>query len=315
MFYIRTPSSEPPCEPDAGPLALKNAHPRDRLVSFRAEDHVYFLFHETSKTYLRLCKSVSGLYKKYFNEFDSENISLAVVKKRKNDRYSPYYWLIRAQEDPDDDEAVAAAIRNAWDRDGNRCADRGTKAHATLEDVMNDCVAGTWSHRLGQEYTEALEKAGMAWVEHKMRDDGWKPYRAEWSIFIDGATVHESEDGDFIEHHDRFIAGQLDALFVDENGRFHMVDWKFCGAEKLHKNSGEFKGKVPMGLGPLSDVPDNSYGHYLAQQSIYAFILRKRYGIDVASSRLVHIPSDVQDPVAREIPLELISDEVLMRLF
>lgn len=70
-----------------------------------------------------------------------------------------------------------------------------------------------------------------------------------------------------------------------------------------------------MGKGPLKDVPDNSFGHYLAQQSIYAFILRKRYSITVASARLVHIPSDVAEPKAVEVPLTLLPDDVVERLF
>ena len=70
-----------------------------------------------------------------------------------------------------------------------------------------------------------------------------------------------------------------------------------------------------MGKGPLAKVPDNSYGHYLAQQSVYAYILRVRYGISVASSRLVHIPSDEQTPVAREVPLELLPDPIIVQMF
>ena len=67
---------------------------------------------------------------------------------------------------------------------------------------------------------------------------------------------------------------------------------------------------------PVDHVPDNSYGHYLLQQSLYAYMLKKRYGVELASMRLLHIPTDAgEDVKAVEIRLEPIEDDVICSLF
>lgn len=96
----------------------------------------------------------------------------------------------------------------------------------------------------------------------------------------------------------------------------YTTDWKFCQADKLDKTSGAWGGRgPPCGKGPLSKVPDNSYGHYVTQQSLYAYMLKKRYDIHVASARLVHIPTDEESPVAREIMLTLLDDATIEAMF
>ena len=118
------------------------------------------------------------------------------------------------------------------------------------------------------------------------------------------------------------MCGQLDALFVDDRGDYHLVDYKFTKPGKLDRDDGaQFAPgrRVPTGSWPLDDVPNNSYGHYLFQQSTYAYILAKRYGIRVKTSRLLHIPVTARDeagPVdAREVPLELLSDATMREAF
>ena len=61
-------------------------------------------------------------------------------------------------------------------------------------------------------------------------------------------------------------------------------------------------------------VPDNSYGKYTVQQSLYAFVLKKRYGITVKTARLIHIPADEIEPIAREVVLTLLDDTVVANL-
>ena len=87
------------------------------------------------------------------------------------------------------------------------------------------------------------------------------------------------------------------------------MDYKFCGEKKLDPEAGSGTGRRPL------EVPDNSYGHYLAQQSIYAYILKRRYGVSAERSSLLHVATDVRRPVAREVPLTLLPDATVREVF
>ena len=307
MAFVRTFVARPPAVRDTMTLAVKHSHPRDALISFDEATHAYFIFHKESNTYMKVCLSVSGLYKRFFDEFDSERVSLSVAKKRKNDKSSPYYWLLQSS---DTDEQGALAIQAAWSKTGERAASFGTKAHLHAELSMNGALT---------ESVETLplpSRAALSWIQKKTTLCGWEPFRTEYSIFIDMKNPNGMDDRLF-KNQQFFLAGQIDALFRDtKTQEIHLVDWKYCQADKLDKQSGSYGGRgPPSGKGPLAKVPDNSYGHYLTQQSLYAYILKKRYDIHVASSRLVHIPTDEEYPAAREISLDLLQDGVIEAMF
>ena len=95
-------------------LAVANKHPRDAVVAFREEDHVYFV--KVVDTWLKLKTSVSGVYSRFFEHFDDRNAAASVARKRKNDRNSPYYWLIQSCSDAHDEDAVAPVGAAARDR-------------------------------------------------------------------------------------------------------------------------------------------------------------------------------------------------------
>lgn len=313
MPFERHAVEAAPAEPDAKPLAVKHAHARDARIAFRDHDHAYFVYDPESDTYLRVTRSVSGIHARYSTPFEAYETALKVVKKRKHDKSSPYYWFLQAQPDLDDDEGAARAVCDAWNQNGARSSGLGTKCHAALEDHLNGLPIEAW---MKDAKCAPLVRAGKRWIEEKVDLDDWRPWRTEYSIFIDGHSADCEEDRPALEAHAALVAGQVDAIFIDKNGRHHMVDWKFCGKDKLDKNSGEFRGKVPMCKAPVDHVPDNSYGHYLLQQSLYAYMLKKRYGIELASMRLLHIPTDVGEEVEPiEIPLEPIDDEIICALY
>ena len=307
MAFIRTFVPHVPAMRDTMPLALKNAHPRDALVSFDEATHAYFVLHKESLTYIKVCISVSGLYKQFFNDFDSKTMSLSVAKKRKSDKSSPYYWLLQATET---EEEGAQAIREAWEKLGSRASGFGTKAHLHAELALNGKLDEPAVH------LPAPSRAALAWIDAKRLSHGWEPFRTEYSIFMDMANP-TTKDGSYFKNQPYILAGQIDALFRDPSTNdIHMADWKFCQKDKLDATSGAFGGRPPPnGLGPLANVPDNSLGHYTVQQSLYAYMLKKRYDITVASASLVHIPTDVETPTAREIPLTLLDDDVLEKMF
>lgn len=99
----------------------------------------------------------------------------------------------------------------------------------------------------------------------KYRSD-FIPIRVEWSIYS-------------LKHG---IAGQIDALFKRKSdGKFVMVDWKrvkcCLSDEKIFK----------YGNHPFEDIPDTKLGKYTIQLNVYAFILRKFYGIDVGDNMII----------------------------
>lgn len=288
-------------------LAVVNKHPRDALVAFREEDHVYFV--KAGDTWLKLKTSVSGVYSRFFEHFDDCHAAASVVRKRKNDRNSPYYWLIQSCLDLHDEDAVARVVREAWKMTGERASRLGTLCHLAMEKYANN-VAETTSE--DDVCAAPLVLAAKGWLDARMKE-GWQPYRTEWSIF--GLFLDDDNDkiekDEFEKHHASIVAGQTDLLLRHDDGRFWLVDYKFCGSRKLDKELGPF-GK--WGLGPLKDVPDNSYGHYLAQQSIYSFILKRRYDVRVSRSSLLHVPTDETPVRPRLLDLELLPDDVVLQM-
>lgn len=316
MPFERTAIREPPALPDGAPLAKANAHHRDAIISFREHDHVYFVYHEATDTYMRVTMSVSGVYKVFSEPFHSRDVAAAVVKKRKHDRTSPYYWLIQSALEPDDDDPAIDAICDAWDKSGNKSAGLGTICHAAVEHYLNgmlENVEQALSATLA--LSGPLYEAARRWIDEKC-EDGWKPWRTEYSIFIDGLAAVEDKDRPLLEAHAAIIAGQIDAIFTDAAGKYHMVDWKFCGKDKLDPCRGEYGGRVPRCKEPLGEVPDNQYGHYLIQQTLYAFILKKRYGIKLDTMRLLHVATDTSEEIVKpvEVPLKALDDDLVVHI-
>lgn len=224
-------------------------------------------------------------------------------------------------EDPHDESSVAKLICEAWKLAGKRASELGTRCHAAMEHYANTLVETNGALRPSDEnatwrlLNDVNARPLVASVEKwlKMRfDEGWRPYRTEWSIFIDGATTCENKDGDLFANHASVVAGQTDLLLRHTDGRFWLVDYKFCGKRKLDREL-ETCGK--RGKAPLVDVPDNSYGHYLAQQSIYVFILKRRYDISVSRSSLLHVATDQTPVCVRLLDLDLLSDEKVCLMF
>lgn len=325
MYIRRRVERLPPA--DSRALARSNRHVRDDLVRFDEEEHVYYVLDtcdpgggdaHASQTYLRVERSVSGLIKVFLPElFDGESHSARLSKRARHDSKSPYYWLLQAAPDQSE-EGGARLIREAWRVSGSRTAEYGTFCHLQLERAMNSEV-------LTDSDRNAHVRAGLDWIAHQRDTLGWIPFRTEWSLFMDMRAEADGEDCDAPHLQPRqnaLLCGQLDALFMDPEGGYHLVDYKFTKPGKLDPDDGaQFAPgkKVPTGLYPLDAVPNNSYGHYLFQQSCYAYMLKRRYGIVVRSSRLLHIPVEKKEEsaaiIAREIPLNLLPDATMRTVF
>lgn len=256
-------------------------HPRDAQILFEEDAHVYFLLsHEDGPTRFR--GSVSSAYGKWFSHFDADD----VVQK------NIWRWL----SNPDKEyHAIISALNNAlillgrdakgklpsvasttmaqlWSitNSRERASEKGTAMHLALEQRCNgvpeDEVAPNLVFEGGDITLPAVQYRHF--VDTVVDREGLKPYRTEWSVYDTDAV----------------LSGQIDSLWVDPEGRFHMLDWKRCKNANLgpeEKHWGRY------GSGPCASVPDTDYGHYGCQQALYAYILERNYGIKVASMRLV----------------------------
>ena len=93
-------------------------------------------------------------------------------------------------------------------------------------------------------------------------------------------------------------AGQIDALYVDKDGLYYLLDFKRVAKNhKLDPNEKGFttgRGVPPAcGLGPMAHLPDTHYQKYSLQTSIYNLMLHDTHGIDVGDRQyLLRIHAD-----------------------
>ena len=151
-------------------LAEKNAHIRDKDISFEEGPHIYTINGDSE--YI----SVTTFVKSHFSKFDPEK-ALDMVFKSKN-REKKY------------GNATRDEIKNQWKKNGEDASAKGTYLHECIEYYYNGCLINNTSI----EYKHFLDFAKK--YEHL------KPYRTEWMIYdtqlrfagsID--MIFENEDG------------------------------------------------------------------------------------------------------------------------
>ena len=254
-------------------LTSVNAHPRDARISFDEEKHLYFL-----DNCWQFPRSVSAVWSSFFERFDA----VAVIERyfdtwAENDE-SKYYALIkdkRAERTTDAD--IKRHIADAWRHKGDEASNFGSHIHRQIELFLNAQPFDDSSDEL-QQFFDFLRSFASP--------RRWIPFRTEWSIY----------------NEDMQVAGQIDCIFVDPKGQFHMVDWK-CVARNLEPLSGECFGKY--GFGPCEKLLDNKFNHYLAQQNLYAVILEQCYDISLTSMWLVQLHCGLTNFQALEVPFQL----------
>lgn len=184
-------------------LALQHPHARDARIQFFAEDHRYML-----DGTVRFPLSVSGVWGSKFAGFDAQ----ACVDKyysgwesNAKPATNKYFKLILYLREAAgmEDEEIKKEILKYWEWNGIEKARLGTDMHRLIELHIN-------GEPFPPSYGSKCELVTMSYFQsfyESCEEAGWKPYRTEWSIFCDESMV----------------AGQIDAVFEDENGDFHMV--------------------------------------------------------------------------------------------
>lgn len=90
---------------------------------------------------------------------------------------------------------------------------------------------------------------------------------ASFSTFCDDHPEWTLLKSEFIVH-SRDIAGSIDALFLDEQGKVHMVDWKVTNKDLKHHYGRYAKT-------PIHHLQDTSYNRYSLQLNLYRQLVKE----------------------------------------
>lgn len=160
-------------------------------------------------------------------------------------------------------------IKAGWEEKKQRASELGTRMHAQIESfLLNGEEADSEEFALFKTFWSARDL---------------EPIRVEWRIFDESLRV----------------AGTLDLLARDRDGRVYLIDWK--RKEKMETNHwGRFARM------PLDAVPDADYHKASLQLNLYRRILAQ-YNVVVDVMELVQIHPDVgmKTHVAQDFSTEI----------
>lgn len=156
-------------------------------------------------------------------------------------------------------------IKAEWNHQRDESSHLGNRLHEQIERYL-----------LMEEKAETVEFFYfLKWLEFRA---GWKTYRTEMPVFDEGVRV----------------AGSIDCLFVDGDGKYYLVDWKRTKSLKM-ENVWE------DGFGPFEGIDHCNYSHYSLQLNIYRYILKRHYGITVEGMYIVVLHPDNSGYVEQEV--------------
>jgi len=143
-------------------------------------------------------------------------------------------------------------IKEQWRLNGYEASQLGTKLHNDIELFYNDIDV--------ENDSEEFEHFDQFHKDHKHL----KPFRTEWEIYDEELR----------------LAGSVDMVFCDEDGKYFICDWK---RSKDIKENNQYE----EGTYPISHLPHANYWHYSLQLNIYKKLLEKCYGITIEGMFLV----------------------------
>lgn len=159
-------------------------------------------------------------------------------------------------------------IKKQWEDNGREVSEAGTQLHLDIEHFYNDIFVENQSKEFGH-FLQFFDKH-----QHL------KAYRTEWMIFDETLK----------------LAGSVDMLFKDDDGNYHIYDWK--RSKGIKKENKFQKGKYP-----LSHLDDCNFYHYSLQLNLYRKLLKLNYGIEVKSMCLVQLHPSWPSYIKYECPI------------
>lgn len=254
-------------------LSVLHPHPRDRLVAFEEHDHKYYRLYPEEPSRQRRQFPISTTGLVHcFFKEFDLKHGIACARRSKDEKKQHYKTMT-------DDE-----IADAWERNRNEAAAAGTKMHKQIELYYNGTSdAESASYRQGREWQHFM--AFDAWRQQQ----GLVPWRTEWSLFDD-------EDN---------FAGQIDMVYRTKTGEYVIYDWKRTRELKTDN-------RYDSGFGPLEDLDDCNYNHFILQLNIYQYVVERNYGIKIADRKVVLLHPDQTEPIRIDVPLwqDLVADLV-----
>ena len=160
-------------------------------------------------------------------------------------------------------------ILGAWTRNAEVQRKRGTLLHFQIEQHLNGCVIESPCSPEFEQFKQLLQDTTTEQV----------PFRTELSVYSRSLNV----------------AGQIDAIFKQDDGTFVIWDWKRCKC--LH-----YDGRRQM-KEPFDHLPDVNYFHYALQLNIYRRILQEDYGMSTSSMLLGVLHPSRAQPLCVSVPV------------
>ncbi len=249
-------------------------------VWLKVEGHKYYRQDEEGVEH-RVYESVTGVVGQYAEEFDAEKVVEGMLSRTLR---AEYHW-------GSEEEMGGRDIRLKWAANGHVASARGTLFHAQVEAYLN----GQYDpQRVGGRCSPEFMQF-MKYVEEVKERRKWVPLRTEVSIWDPAMDV----------------AGQIDALFQDEEGLVHMVDWKRSKAIRMEG----FGGRKMRS--PLEHLADCNWVKYALQQNLYKYMLEKSSSMSqdgvVKDVRVASMALCVCHPMQEtynELQVPVLADEV-----
>lgn len=237
-------------------LCETNTFPFDPEVRFEARGHRYFV-HDAP-----VPLSVTKLVSRHFGGFDADAIIGNHFGQWKANASSKYHDQIASCTS---DADAKRAIKAEWTRNGAEARRLGTTLHKVIEDELN----GAAVDEVQAGAVSAEREAFHAWLAGPCAARALTPHRTEVNVFGRGRNGAVS------------VAGCVDALFRDADGKFWLVDWK---RSKPFGPSDAHFGRYGNGAAKL--VKDTAFSKYCLQLAVYAALLAD-LGVDVGDRRLL----------------------------
>ena len=167
-------------------LAAKNAHPRDKNITFDEPTHIYTI-NGSSKGVISVTKLIGSMHAK----FDADKI-IQKMKASPNWPASPYFGKTDAE------------IKKQWNDNAAQASTSGTALHLAIEEYLDGSIPTNKSIMESVEWGYFLE----FWDQHKTI---LEPYRMEWSVYVEELKLAGQIDAVFRRKSD---------------GAFFIYDWK-----------------------------------------------------------------------------------------
>ena len=167
---------------------------------------------------------------------------------------------------------TAEALLKEWREKGERASREGSLVHSYAEWIYSDDTEESPPYAIEDDNRVGLLTSSLVLAYDKLQAKKYKPVEAEKIIFSPSLG----------------IAGMVDLLLIDPDGKIVILDWKTSEELKLDN---PFQTCLP----PIDHLEDANLTHYSLQLSLYQYILMQEgyYPAEQEYRRLiVHLMED-----------------------